>query len=75
MSKHTEDARHHLEIGPTPTAAYDSKGDVQHVEDLDLKERDVKEIVVDTDAAEYVNHELQIDEAENKRLRRIINRR
>jgi hypothetical protein len=66
------------QIEPTPILAggNESKRDINHYEDveggIDEKMKDVSD-VQDSDARGYVNPDLAIDEAENKRLRRIIN--
>lgn len=52
----------------------DTKHDVAHVE-VDAEKNAAAEIVIDNEAADYVDYGLVIDEAENKRLRHIINRR
>lgn len=56
------------------TSGDESKRDVNHYEDveggIDEKMKDVSD-VQDSDARGYVNPDLEIDEAENKRLRRM----
>ena len=39
----------------------------------DIRHEEEKEIVVDTDAKGYIDHTIVIDDATNKRLRRLIN--
>jgi len=51
------------------------KVDTVHDEDIGTKEANVEEKVVDNYAAGYTDTDLVIDEAENKRLRRMINTR
>lgn len=56
---------------------YDSKVDpeVAHIEGEDKHHIDAHEVVVDNDAAGYVDPTLVISEAENTRLRRRVHRR
>jgi hypothetical protein len=70
---------HHDRIQPVETQLeaqddIDTKNDVLHLE-MDQEKGRAEEIVMDNEAAGYVNHDLVIDEAENKRLRKIVNRR
>jgi len=51
------------------------KVDTVHDEDIGVKEAHLDEKVVDSYAAGYTDTDLVIDEAENKRLRRMINTR
>jgi hypothetical protein len=54
--------------------ANDDKHNVEHHDDVEADKR-AAGYVADTDAAEYVNPDLVIDEAENKRLRRLIHKK
>lgn len=52
----------------------DNKHHVEHHDDIEADKR-AAAYVADTDAAEYVNPDLIIDEVENKRLRRLIHKK
>lgn len=66
------DTRHAEEISHLD--ANDDKHQVEHHDDVEADKR-AAGYVADTDAAEYVNPDLVIDEAENKRLRRLIHKK
>lgn len=57
----------HLEAG-------DDKHTVEHQDDIEADKRATAH-VADTDAAQYINPDIVIDEAENKRLRRLIHKK
>ena len=71
-----DDTIDQIEPSPMLTSGDGSKRDINHYEDveggIDEKMKDVSD-VQDSDARGYVNPDLEIDEAENKRLRRMIN--
>lgn len=52
----------------------DDKQTIEHRDDVEADKRGAGH-VADTDAAEYINPDLIIDEAENKRLRRLIHKK
>lgn len=54
--------------------AGDDKHNVEHQDDIEADKRAAAH-VADTDAADYINPDIVIDEAENKRLRRLIHKR
>lgn len=68
--------RESAEIRPSSLHAHelDDKHDVYHGEHDDLEGKQIENIT-DRDAAKYVDSSIVIDEAENKRLRRMIMKR
>ena len=62
-------------IQPQPAHDLDRKAFEDRIEDADIDEKGLRDNVNDNEAAEYVDHTLVIDEAESKKLKRMIDRR
>ncbi|WWD20485.1 hypothetical protein CI109_104961 [Kwoniella shandongensis] len=66
----------HSDIDTVPALGQtDEKGHDAFIEDVELNKKDLVEQVEDNEAAPYIDHTIVIDEAENKRLKRMIDLR
>jgi hypothetical protein len=57
------------------TLDVNAKADDNRIEDVELDDKHIIDKVNDSEAAPYVDHTIVIDAAENKRLKRMIDRR